>query len=184
MSTRLVKHQKMTKRQIKEDALVTAAFRATEVWERHGRTILVVAGAVVLVAVLILFVTRTRAQSEERAQGELYRAVLAVNQGDYVTAGPMLKELSDNSPGTRSARDAERYLAVVMVAQGRYSEAVASYRKFIDRSGGDAVATLTGSAITNTLRLTRGIAGETGATPLMTSSRFSSLLNSKKIIEF
>jgi tetratricopeptide (TPR) repeat protein len=144
MSTRLVKHQKMTKRQIKEDALVTAAFRATEVWERHGRTILVVAGAVVLVAVLILFVTRTRAQSEERAQGELYRAVLAVNQGDYVTAGPMLKELIDNSPGTRSARDAERYLAVVMVAQGRYSEAVASYRKFIDRSGGDAVATLTG----------------------------------------
>jgi TolA-binding protein len=55
-----------------------------------------------------------------------------------------LKELIDNSPGTRSARDAERYLAVVMVAQGRYSEAVASYRKFIDRSGGDAVATLTG----------------------------------------
>ena len=36
MSTHLVKNQKMTKRQIKEDSLVTAAFRATEIWERYG----------------------------------------------------------------------------------------------------------------------------------------------------
>ncbi len=144
MSTRLVKHHKMTKRHMKEDALVTAAFRATELWERHGRTILVAVGAVVLVAVLAVFITRTRAQSEERAQGELYRAVLAVNQGDYVSAGPMLKELIDNSPGTRSARDAERYLADVLAAQGKYGEAAAGFRKYIDKAGGDKAAALAG----------------------------------------
>jgi len=120
MSTRLVKHHKMTKRHMKEDALVTAAFRATELWERHGRTILVAVGAVVLVA------------------------VLAVNQGDYVSAGPMLKELIDNSPGTRSARDAERYLADVLAAQGKYGEAAAGFRKYIDKAGGDKAAALAG----------------------------------------
>jgi TolA-binding protein len=144
MSTRLVKHQKMTKRQIKEDALVTAAFRATEIWENHGRTILVAAGAVVLLAVLAIFVMRTRAQSEERAQGELFRAVIAVNQGDFVSAQPMLKELIDNSPGTRAARDAQRYLADVLMAQGKYAEAATAYRATIDKAGGDATAALAG----------------------------------------
>jgi hypothetical protein len=35
LSTHLVKHTKITKRQMKEDPLVTA-FRATAQWERHG----------------------------------------------------------------------------------------------------------------------------------------------------
>ena len=145
MSTHLVKHQKMTKRSIKEDALVTAAFRASDVWERHGRVILAVAGAVVLVAVLAVFVMRTRAQSEERAQGDLFRAVLAVQQGDYVTGGPMLKELVDNSPGTNAARDALRYLGDVSMEQGKPGEAVDWYKKYIDKSRGDRDAVLAGT---------------------------------------
>lgn len=144
MSTHLVKHQKMTKRSIKEDALVTAAFRATEVWERHGRAILIGAGALVLVAVLAVFVTRTRAQSEEKAQAELFRGVLSMAQGDYVTAVPMLKELVDNSAGTKAARDAARYLGDASLAQGKPAEAVTWYQKYIDRSGGDKAAALAG----------------------------------------
>ena len=144
MSTHLVKHQKMTKRQIKEDALVTAAFRATEVWDRHGRVILIGLGALVLVAILSAFVMRTRAQSEERAQGGLFRAVLSVAQNDYVTAGPMLKELIDNSAGTNAARDALRYLGDVSMAQNKPGEAATWYRKYIDKSGGDRAAALAG----------------------------------------
>jgi TolA-binding protein len=144
MSTHLVKHQKMTKRQMKEDALVTAAFRATEVWERHGRAILIGVGAAVLVAVLAVFVMRTRAQSEERAQGELFRAVISMAQQDYATAGPMLKELIDNSPGTKAARDAMRYLGDVSMMQGKPGEAATWYQKYIDKAGGDRRAALAG----------------------------------------
>jgi tetratricopeptide (TPR) repeat protein len=145
MSTHLVKHQKMTKRSIKEDALVTAAFRANDVWEQHGRVILAIAGAGVLVAVLVVFVMRTRAQSEERAQGDLFRAELAVQQGDYVTGGPMLKELVDNSPGTDAARDALRYLGDVALLAGKPGEAVDWYRKYIDKARGNHEATLAGT---------------------------------------
>ncbi len=144
MTTHLVKHQKMTKRQIKEDALVTAAFRATEVWERHGRAILIAAGAVVLAIVLALFVMRTRAQSEERAQGELFRGILSMGQGDYVTAGPMLKELVDNSPGTKAAREATRYLGDIALAQSKPAEAVTWYQKYTGKEGGDKAAALAG----------------------------------------
>jgi TolA-binding protein len=142
MTTHLVKHQKMTKRQIKEDALVTAAFRATEVWERHGRAILIALGAVVLAVVLVLFVMRSRAQSEERAQGELFRAVLSMGQGDYVTAGPMMKELIDNSPGTKAARDATRYMGDISLAQGKPAEAITWYQKYLEKAGGDKAAAL------------------------------------------
>lgn len=144
MSTHLVKHQKLTKRQMKEDALVTAAFKATEVWERHGRVILAVAGGAVLVAVLAIFVMRTRAQSEARAQGDLFRAVLAMQQNDYVTGGPMLKELVDNSSGTRAAREALRYLGDVAMAQGKPAEAITWYQKYLEKSRGDRNATLAG----------------------------------------
>jgi len=144
MSTHLVKHQKMTKRSIKEDALVTAAFKATAVWERHGRTILIAVGAAVLALFLAFFVMRTRAQSEERAQGELFRAVLSMAQSDYATAGPMLKELIDNSAGTNAARDAMRYLGDVSMAQNKPGEAVTWYQKFVDKSGGNTEAALAG----------------------------------------
>lgn len=145
MTTHLVKHQKMTKRQIKEDALVTAAFRATEVWERHGRVILAVVAGAILVAVLAVFVMRTRAQSEQRAQGDLFRAIMALTQGDYVTGGPMLKELVDNSPGTQAARDALRYLGDASMAQGKPAEAADWYRKYIAKAGGDKSAVLAGT---------------------------------------
>ncbi|HYJ32498.1 MAG TPA: tetratricopeptide repeat protein [Candidatus Binatia bacterium] len=137
MSTHLVKHQKLTKRQMKEDPLVTAAFRATEVWERFGRTILIAAGGILLLALLVFFVLRTRAQAEQRAMGDLFRAQVALTQGDAQSAAPMLKELVDNSPGTRAARDAMLLLGDAMMAQRNPKEAATWYQKFVDKAGGD-----------------------------------------------
>lgn len=137
MSTHLVKHQKLTKRQMKEDPLVTAAFRATEVWERFGRTILIAAGGILVLALLVFFVLRTRAQAEQRAMGDLFRAQVALTQGDAQSAAPMLKELVDNSPGTRAARDAMLLLGDAMMTQRNPKEAATWYQKFVDKAGGD-----------------------------------------------
>jgi len=137
MSTHIVKHQKMTKRQIKEDPLVTAAFRATMVWERFGRTILISAGAVVLVGLLAFFVMRTRAQAEQRAMADLFRASVALNQGDAASAAPMLRELVDNSPGTRAARDAMLLLGDASMAQKNPKEAASWYQKYVDKVRGN-----------------------------------------------
>jgi len=137
MSTHLVKHQKITRRQMKEDPLVTAAFRATDLWERHGTRILVVAGAVALVALLAFFMMQARSKAEEKASGELFRATLAVQQGDYVSAAPMLKEIVDNEPGTRAARDAMLYLGDSYAAQGKAGDAQSWYRRYLDKVGGN-----------------------------------------------
>ena len=136
MSTHLVKHQKMTKRQMKEDPLVTAAFRATELWERRGRAILIALGAVLLIALLVFFVMRTRAGAEQRATGDLFRAMVALNQGDPTSAAPMLKEIVDNAPGTKAARNAMLLLGDASLAQRNPREAVTWYQKYLDKTGG------------------------------------------------
>ena len=137
MSTHLVKHQKITKRQMKEDPLVTAAFRATELWERFGTQILIGVGAVVVVGLLAFFMAQARSRAEEKASGDLLRASLAVSQGDYATAAPMLREIIDNAQGTDAARTAMLYLGDSFLAQKRASEAVEWYQKFLDKAGGD-----------------------------------------------
>jgi len=137
MSTHLVKHQKMTKRQIKEDPLVTAAFKATDLWERHGSRILVAGGAVALLGLLAFFMGQARAKAEEKASGDLFRASLAVNQGAYDTAVPMLREIVDNQPGTDAAREAMLYLGDSYLAQKKPTDAVTWYRKFVDKAGAD-----------------------------------------------
>ena len=137
MSTHLVKHQKLTKRQMKEDPLVTAAFRATEVWERFGRMILIVAGGILLLALLVFFVSRTRAQAEQRAMGDLFRAHATLAQGDPASAAPMLRELIDNSPGTAAARESMLLLGDALMAQRNPKEAATWYQKYVDKAGGN-----------------------------------------------
>jgi len=106
-------------------------------WERFGRTILIVAGAILLVALLIFFISRTRAQAEQHARADLFRGMVALNQGDATSAAPMLKELIDNSPGTQASRDAMLLLGDAMMVQKNTVEAAAWYQKYIEKSGGD-----------------------------------------------
>ena len=139
MTTHLVKHQKLTKRQIKEDPLVTAAFRGAAVWEEHGRKILIVVGALVLVLILGGLMLRARSQAEDRASGDLFKATLAVQQGDYPSATQMLKELIDAAPSTDAAKNAMVLLGDSYAAQGNSREAATWYRRALDKSGGDRV---------------------------------------------
>jgi tetratricopeptide (TPR) repeat protein len=137
MSTHLVKHQKITKRQIKEDPLVTAAFKATAFWEVHGTKILIGVGAVVLVGVLAFFMMQARSKAEAEASGDLFRASLAVANGDYQSAAPMLQQIVNEQPGTAAARDAMLYLGDAQMAMSKPAEAVTWYRKYIEKAGGD-----------------------------------------------
>jgi TolA-binding protein len=144
MTTHLVKHQKLTKRQIKEDPLVTAAFHGTALWEEYGTRILIGLGALALVALLAFFVAKSRTQAEQRAAADLYRAGMALQQGDPANAAPMLKEIVDNSPGTPSATKAMLYLGDAYARQGKSADAIPWYRKYLDKAGRDPDAKAAG----------------------------------------
>jgi len=94
-------------------------------------------GGLVVLALLVFFVLRTRASAEQRAMGDLFRASVVLQQGDASSAGPMLKEIIDNSPGTRAARDAMLLLGDAYMAQRNPKEAADWYGKYVDKAGGD-----------------------------------------------
>jgi len=137
MTTRLVKHQKLTKRQIKEDPLVTAAFRGAQAWEQHGSRILLALGAIVVLLVLAVLIGRSRTSAEERASGDVFRAQMSLSQGDFPTATQMLKEVVDNAPGTQAARHAMMLLGDAFEASGKPAEAVTWYRRSLTKAGND-----------------------------------------------
>lgn len=139
MSTHLVKHQKITKRQIKEDPLVTAAFKATAFWEEHGTKVLIGVGAVALICVLAFFMMQARNKAEAEASGDLFRATLAVSQGDYASAAPMLEEIVKNQPGTDAAREAMLYLGDAQMSLGKPTEAATWYRRYLEKAGGNEI---------------------------------------------
>ena len=144
MPTHLAKHQKLTKRQIKEDPLVTAAYHGLEIWERNSSRILVGIGAAALAGVLAFFVVRARGQAEVKASDDLFRATLSVSQGDYLTAAPMLQEIIDNAPGTRAARQAMLYMGDALSAQHKPGDAATWYRKYLEKTKRDPVLQRTG----------------------------------------
>jgi TolA-binding protein len=144
MPTHLAKHQKLTKRQIKEDPLVTAAYHGLEVWEQNSRNILIGLGVLALAGVLVFFVMRARTQAEVKASDDLFRATLSISQGDYVTAIPMLQEIVDSAPGTRAAREATLYLGDAMAEQHKPAEAATWYRKYLAKTTKDRVLQRTG----------------------------------------
>ena len=137
MTTHLVKRHKITKRQMKEDPLVTFAGRAMDQWDRHSNQILVVGGGLVLLVLLAVFMIQARSKAEVKASGELYRASLVVNQGDYTSATSMLQEIIDNEPGTNAAREAMLYMGDCYMGQKKAADAMTWYRKFVDKAGGD-----------------------------------------------
>ncbi len=144
MQPHLAKHQKMTKRQIKEDSLVTAAYHGLEFWERYSSRILIGLGVAVLAGILVFFVMRARGQAEVKASDDLFRATLSIGQGDFVTATPMLQDIVDNAPGTRAAREATLYLGDAMMGQRKPAEAATWYRKYIEKTRKDRVMQRTG----------------------------------------
>src|SRR6185369_14914270 len=85
-------------------------------------------------------VSRTRAQAEDRAEADLFRAELSVGSNDYATAVQMLREIVDASPGTKAARSAMLYLGDAYMGQGKPAEAVNWYRRALSKAGRDEIA--------------------------------------------
>ncbi len=137
MTTHLVKHKKITKRQMKEDPLVTAAGRAMGIWDEHGSRILIGAGALALVGLLAFFMAQARSKAEASASVDLYRATLAMSQGDFASASPLLQEMIENEGGTNSAREAMLYLGDCFMADKKPVDAATWYRKYVEKSAGD-----------------------------------------------
>lgn len=138
----LAQKKKITKKQLKEDSLVTFYYQAVKFYEDNMKPILIVAGSVVVLAVLIyLYIVKTNSDNN-KASIELARTVTLFETGNYQEAingkkGTNImgfKQIVDTYGSTEYGEIAKVYLANSYFYLGKLEEA---YKTYDDYSGSD-----------------------------------------------
>jgi len=102
-------------------------------WERYGRYVLGVIGAIAVVGVLAFLTMRARSESEQQAATRLAEADVTFWQGDYARALEMARQVSAQYPSAPSGLEAHRLAGDAAYWIGDFKTAVAEYRRYLDR---------------------------------------------------
>jgi tetratricopeptide (TPR) repeat protein len=130
--------KKITKKDLKEDQLVTTYFKATEFFYQNKKYVSwVVAGLVVIVVAIVIYANNQSANSE-KATTALGNILPYYERGDYQTAingvpeknilG--LKEIAGDYGSTNSGNMAKFYLANAYFFLSNYDEALKYFEEF------------------------------------------------------
>lgn len=114
--------------------------RVTGFWSQFGRIVAIVAAVLVLGVVGAVFTMRARAASENQAAGKLAEASLYFWQGDYAQSEQLAKQVIEQFPQTPSGVDAHRLMGDDLFWQGKFKEAIAEYRRFLDKRKSGLIA--------------------------------------------
>lgn len=130
--------KKISKRELKEDALVTSYVKATGFYEQNKKNIQYGILAVVAVVVLIVVYVNNRSGNDEKAMTELGKVYSLYDNNQFqlaVDGVPErnisgLKSVVDNYGGTHSGELARFYLANAYYQLGKYDEALSQFEDF------------------------------------------------------
>ncbi|MFQ6031494.1 MAG: tol-pal system YbgF family protein [Candidatus Zixiibacteriota bacterium] len=129
--------RRITKKEMKEDKLVTTAFRLSEWVQGRLNQLLMVAGGVVLVAIMVFFVFSSRARRNQKAAELFGKATLEFQTGDANQAITDLRTVMDKYGGTKSAGQATFYLGAAYFYAKDYAKAKATFQRFIEKYAED-----------------------------------------------
>lgn len=132
--------RRITKKEMKEDKLVTTAFQLSEWIQKHLNQVLMVAGGVVLVAIVVFFVFSTRSRRGQKAADLLGKATLELQVGNLNQAITDLHTVVDKYGGTKSAGSATFRLATTYFYTKDYPNAQAMFQSFIEKYGEDPLS--------------------------------------------
>jgi len=127
--------KKITKREIKEDPLVTAYVRVQKFLNRHSKTINIGLLAVVVLVVIAVFDSKNKKESQLKAEREIIMAEQIYFSKDYERAIEALLPVSENYRGTVAAGRAVYYIANSYYEQNLYEDARRYYQQYVDEYG-------------------------------------------------
>jgi TolA-binding protein len=138
--------KRLTKHQLKEDPLVTGAFRA-QVYLQENREKLVW-GAGILAALVLASIWFFNARGEKADQAEtlLTRANLEFQGGQTPLALQDYRQLTEKYPGTRAGKEGLYYLANAYFQTADYNQAELYFDKFLKNSGSNDLLKASGHA--------------------------------------
>ena len=108
--------RKITKKELKEDQLVTFYFNARKFIDKNGKTLGIGLGAVVVLIILTGFVINSKKQSNLKAGFDLYSAAILVERGEHHTAKEVLQTSIESYAGTGNAA-----IALLKLADAYYN---------------------------------------------------------------
>lgn len=134
----LAKKKKLSKKQIKEDKLVTTFYNARKFYEDNQSRVLMLLGAVAAIIVIIIWYNSKVSQDNMSAAAELSRIFSIYESGAYQEAidgrpGTNitgLKNIVDNYGGSEQGETARIYLANAYFFLGDYVNAKSEYDSY------------------------------------------------------
>ena len=134
----LAQKKKITKKQLKEDSLVTFYYKAVKYFEDNMKPILIIGGSVIVLAVLVYLYSVKLKNDNEKAALELSRVVSLYEMGNYQEAmdGKKgtnvlgLKQIVDTYGSTENGEIAKVYLGNSYLYLGKIDKAYEYYDDF------------------------------------------------------
>jgi len=134
--------KRLTRKEIKEDKLVTYYFKALDYYEAHKREFLYGAIAVVAIIAFGLYYMNSQKAAEQTASVEFAKGKAAYESGNYDAAIGILEALTSDFDGTHGAATGTIYLAKAYMAKGQYEDAERTFKKYLDDYGDDPILSL------------------------------------------
>ena len=123
--------KRATRRQIREDKLVTTTVRFTEWAQEHFNQVIVGVVALVAIVAVLVFAANSRESSARQAEQLMGSAMALMLQGDYNAAKTSFQQVVDRHGGKQAAA-ARFFKAECAAKQGNFEEALADYQAYLD----------------------------------------------------
>jgi outer membrane protein assembly factor BamD (BamD/ComL family) len=142
----LTPKKKLSRRELKEDKLVTTWFKATNWLEQHLRELSMAVGGVVVVVGLFVLFNWMKSRDEQNASEKLAQARAEYNKSNYAAAIPLLEKLVSDYGSTQSGGMATTYLANAYMQTKDYVNAEKYYKKYLDDGDDDPILKVSAAA--------------------------------------
>ena len=123
--------RKISKKELKEDKLVTFYFNARKFIDNNGKALGIGIGAVVVLIILAGFVVKSKKQSNLKAGYDLYSAEILVEREDHNSAKEVLQNTIESYSGTGNAAIALFKLAEVYYNTQEFDSTVFFTEEFL-----------------------------------------------------
>jgi len=121
-----------TKKNLKEDQLVTTTFRLTEWAQAHFNQVIIGVVALVAVVAVLVFVANSRESGAKQAERDMGAALTLMSQGEYATAKTSFQRISERFGGAQGA-SARFFKAECELKQNDYKAADDDYDAYLAR---------------------------------------------------
>lgn len=124
--------KKITKRQIKEDKLVTYYFKTIDFFNRNSKYVTIGLTAIIVVVILVTLFRRAKQRAELEASAQLTKALTQIEQNNLSQATDILVSLAEKYSGTTSAESGVYLLAHSYYQKGDFEQAKIYFEKYVN----------------------------------------------------